>query len=310
MLFNHNINHLKDWAGIFQDKAVFAPLVKEIFRRHGLDFTGIDSCTPGSNAVFRSGGFIVKIFAPEESEIGGENDFLTERFGLRRAAQLGIPAPGLYAEGVIDDAYIFRYLLLEYVEGKSLATCCANMTGAERRRIGRSLREIVDRMDVPCEPFNSHALFGKAAEARWEAFPEEFREERTAYLNERRAEPAVYVHGDLNPDNILIRPDVRLCLIDFADALLAPIELELAGLLCDGFRFDPDYLEGFLGEASRRAEDRRAAKLSESLLFGLLIHDYGVNIIRDNIGAPERISSLKMLRERLDYALLTGTQTS
>ena len=63
------------------------------------------------------------------------------------------------------------------------------------------------------------------------------------------------------------------------------------------------------GESGEK-EGRREEKLAESLLFGLLIHDYGVNIIRDNIGAPERIPSLKTLRERLDYALLTGTQTS
>ena len=111
----------------------------------------------------------------------------------------------------------------------------------------------------------------------------------------------------------------------------APIELEFASLLCDGFRFDADYLAGFLDveeafrqetfrnaarekkilkRESREKEGRREEKLAESLLFGLLIHDYGVNIIRDNIGAPERIPSLKTLRERLDYALLTGTQTS
>ena len=30
MLFNYNIKNIKDWAGIFQDKTAFAPLVKEI----------------------------------------------------------------------------------------------------------------------------------------------------------------------------------------------------------------------------------------------------------------------------------------
>ena len=359
MLFHHVIHDLEDWRQVFQDPDAFEPLIREIFRRHGLPFAGIGRCAPGSNAVFRCGGYIVKIFAPEESGIGGRDDFLTEKFGLLRAKRLSVPAPVLYAEGVIEDAHTFRYLLLEYVEGESLAGLSPRLSGGERFRIGRRLREIVDRMDVACEPFNSHALFGRAAEERWKAFPASFRREREMYLRQRygggrvdgqteaagdsaafsemaaegRAvgRTAVYVHGDLNPDNILIRPDGRLCLIDFADAMRAPIELELASLLCDGFRFDADYLAGFLdakkafrqetfrnaaGEKgnlireSRKEEGRREEKLAESLLFGLLIHDYGVNIIRDNIGAPERIPSLKTLRERLDYALLTGTQTS
>ena len=333
MLFHHIIHDLEDWRQVFQDPDAFEPLIREIFRRHGLPFAGSGRCPPASNPVLRCGGYIVKILPPEESGIGGRDDFLTEKFGLLRAKRISVPAPVLYAEGVIEDAHTFRYLLLEYVEGESLAELSPRLSGGERFRIGRRLREIVDRMDVACEPFNSHALFGRAAEERWKAFPASFRREREMYLRQRYGggRTAVYVHGDLNPDNILIRPDGRLCLIDFADAMRAPIELELASLLCDGFRFDADYLAGFLDakkvfrqetfrnaarekgnliRESRKEEGRREAKLSESLLFGLLIHDYGVNIIRDNIGAPERIPSLKTLRERLDYALLTGTQTS
>lgn len=349
MLFDRKIGNLKDWGRIFQDRAAFEPLIKEIFTRHGLPFTAVGSCTSGSNAVFRvgagcAGDYIIKIFAPPESEIGSESDFLTERFGLQRAERLGIPVPRLYAEGVIEDAYTFRYLVLEYVEGSSLADISESLSPAERRRIGHNLRRIVDRMDTPCGTFNSHTLFGQAAEARWKAFPESFQRERKAYLQEKGyaeekeggaavssgaaassgaavssgAAPAssasgryglsgtsqnsgisgpeamVYVHGDLNPDNILIRPDGSLCLIDFADALTAAVELELAGLLCDGFHFDPDYIDGFLGP-----EQPEAGELAERLLYGLLIHDFGVNIIRDDICAPRELPSLESLRERM-----------
>lgn len=292
MLFNQNIHNLEDWGRIFQNKAVFEPLVKDIFQKNGMEFSGIDNCTPGSNAVFRAGKYIVKIFAPEESEIGGESDYITEKFGIARANQLHIAAPMLFASGVIEDKYTFRYLILEYIEGESLADISKELSEAERFRVGQALRDIVTRMDTGCEAFNSHALFGKAAEERWKAFPTAFQRERKAYLQTHSIEKGVYVHGDLNPDNIIVNANREIYIIDFADALIAPIELELAGIICDGFHFDSAYLHGFLGEYEKE-------ELAERLLYGLLIHDYGVNIIRDNIGKPDEIHSLMELRERI-----------
>lgn len=289
MLFNHTISCLADWGRLFQNRAVFEPLAAHIFRENGLSFSGIDHCTPGTNAVFRAGKYILKIFAPEESEIGSESDYITEKFGLFRADQLHIAAPKLFASGAVQDRYMFRYLILEYIDGMSLADISGELSDEARFQIGCELRNIVDKMDTPCDPFNQHTLFGNAAEMRWNVFPIHFQKERKTYLATCDAKPGVYVHGDLNPDNILVDGNREIYIIDFADALIAPVELELAGILCDGFGFDPAYLTGFLG-----AYDKE--ELAERLLFGLLIHDFGANIIRDNIGDPEEIDSLDELR--------------
>lgn len=295
-LFRETITCLADWGRVFQSREVFTPMIDAILARHDLERAPIENCTPGSNAVFKVGRYILKIFAPEESEIGGERDYLAERFGIARANALGVPAPKLYASGEFDDKYTFRYLVLEYFEGRSLADISDDLGDAERRAIGRQLRAAVKLMDTPCERFNDHELFSEFHERKWEVFPERFRAERKRYLEAHAPSLFVFCHGDLNPDNIIVGDDLEIRIIDFADALLAPPELELAATICGAFNFDRAYVDGFLGEYDR-------AEVVERLLYGLLLHDYGANIIREDVGKPSEIVSLNVLRERLTERL-------
>lgn len=291
MLFHENITNLEDWSNVFQNKTAFTPLAREIFAQCGLLFPGLENCTPGSNAVFRAGPYLLKIFAPEESKIGGEGEFLAETYGLERAQKLGVSAPRILAWGVIHDRYVFRWLLLEWVEGALLAHAAPGLSDGDWKALGAQLRQAVERLDTPCPPFHDRALQGRLAEERWKLFPETFRRERAAFLENWKPE-TVFVHGDLNADNLLVTADDRLVLIDFADCRTAPFETELAALMCDGFRFPAAWLGGFLGESDR-------AQTAQALVRGLLLHDYGAWIIRDRVAAPETLYTLKDLERSL-----------
>lgn len=297
MLFTEKITDLKDWGGVFQNKTLFLPLAQEIFRQCGLPEPQLENCCAGSNAVFRAGEFILKVFAPEQSGIGGEGEFRAEIFGLERAAKLGIPAPRLLHSGVLADRYIFRWILLEYVQGRLLADAAPCLTSAQWHSLGLQLRHCVERMDTPCDAFTGKPLGDAASEKRWELFPQSFRQQRKAFLSQRHT-PAVFVHGDLNADNLMVTPDHRLVLIDFADCRTAPYCTELAALVCDAFRFERAYLQGFLG-------DFHENQLSDELLEGLLRHDYGAWIIRDRLGDPAGILSLSELQKKLCQQLHT-----
>ncbi len=50
MLFTCQIENWRDWGKVFQSTAAFTPLAQKIFRQEGLEFTGLENLTPGTNA--------------------------------------------------------------------------------------------------------------------------------------------------------------------------------------------------------------------------------------------------------------------
>jgi serine/threonine protein kinase len=107
----------------------------------------------------------------------------------------------------------------------------------------------------------------------------------------------VFVHGDLNPDNILIDKDMNIYIIDFADSVQAPCEYELAALLCETFELEYPYMKGFFGA------DYDVSDLTDKIFQALLMHDFGENIIKNNFGNPEMITGLSDLHKRIYSAI-------
>ena len=81
------------WGRVFQSIESFTPLARRIFAAHGLPMCPLSPLTPGTHAVFRAGGYVVKIMAPAETGLPPDD---RELLGLRHAAAAGTPAPPLF----------------------------------------------------------------------------------------------------------------------------------------------------------------------------------------------------------------------
>jgi serine/threonine protein kinase len=132
--------------------------------------------------------------------------------------------------------------------------------------------------------------------SRWDMFPESFIIERKEYIKSLVLDDMVYVHGDLNQDNILVDSNNKVVIIDFADALLAPREYELPVIICEVFGFSRPYLEGFFTEVNIQ-------NITDMCLKGILIHHFGGTVIRENLGPIDEITSISKLKEKIYNAL-------
>ncbi|MCL2298795.1 MAG: aminoglycoside phosphotransferase family protein [Firmicutes bacterium] len=234
---------------------------------------------------------MLKIYAPPES--GFTDELQTEIFALRRAERLGVHAPRLIAEGRVHDKYDFDYMVMEFIEGIEFCEAVKTMTEEERFGFGRTLRAVTGKMNTPCEAFNGiDVIHDKNRQWRWGKFPEQFKKERLAYKNAHEFGEKVFVHADIGSDNMILSTDGELYIIDFADAVMAPIEYEHALVAIDVFEFDPALLHGFFGNYT-------ASGLAELCFNGLLIHDFGGDTIEEHIGKPSEFQCLDDLRTRL-----------
>lgn len=76
---------------------------------------------------------------------------------------------------------------------------------------------------------------------------------------------------------------------------------KLAVVICELFCFEKPYMDSYFG-------DYNEAELTERCFKGLLLHDFGYNIIRCNLGKIEEITSLSILKKRIYTAIKTGKQ--
>jgi len=234
-LFNEIINNEEDWENIHHSIPVFAPLIEHVFKKENLVITKIENFADGSNAVFKIGEYVIKIFNPIEDS--AEESLKTEVFATKRANRLSIPVPPFIASGFVDDKYYFSYMITGYVECVEFTDIVKN--DADKIEYGRKLRGITDKLNTPCEPFNDTDVFNDAeCYHYWDAYPEQFKKERLAYIKSHKYGENVFVHGDLCGDNTLLTSNGEVFIIDFGDAVLAPKVYEHARAALDS-ELDP-----------------------------------------------------------------------
>ena len=292
-LFNGEICGWDSWGRIFQSVEAWEKLVNFIFKRESLPVSKIENLAPGTNAVFKSGKYIVKIFAPKESGQDGYKDYKSEIFALSFAQSLGILVSNLVAGGVINDKYCFSYMVTEYIDGVDFHEASAKFTNDEKVSFAKRMRQITDTLNVPCRIFNGiDVVHDKSRHKRWDKYSQKFKMERLEYLNNHDFGKRVFVHGDLCYDNLLIDKNGNIYIIDFADSVIAPRSYEHAHLASVLFNFDKPYLRGYFG-------DYKTDALACLCFDGLLIHDFGGDIVGESIAAPDEITCLQDLKCKL-----------
>ena len=301
-LFAETINNLQEWGGIYQSIPAFAPLVEHIFQKEDLPFAEIENLMPGTNAVFKVGAYVVKIFVPPGIDEDFGTDVDAELFGMRWANALGVPAPKLIAHGALDDKYYFRYMVMEYIDGKMLGEIEDSLSYEDKVNIGKQIRRITDKLDAPCENFTPIDVMQYAADnQRWaeEGFPESFLKERLKYLaglNIGETEK-IYCHGDFHCENVLADENLNVYLIDFADAMYAPAPYERSYVVSALFCFEKPYMTGYYGG------DYSVEEITDLCMDWLPVHAWGHATINGNLSPVGEITSFAVLREKL-YELI------
>jgi serine/threonine-protein kinase RIO1 len=278
MLFIETIHDWESWGKVFQSIEAFRPIIREIFiKEHVSGYESISNLTPGTNAVFRAGRYVVKIFAPMESGLQTNLDYDTELSAMQRAIKSGVNAPRVIAASEIQDRYLFKYIIMDFIDGREAGPLIKSYTTQQKIYFARKLKDIAQKLNVqPKEAFDSNFLKERVLKNfRWSKYCDTVKQQVAAVVNQYDLSGSVYVHGDLTAQNVMIGRNDEIYIIDFADSVIAPVEYEYLPIAFDLFDFDMELIHEYFKEFTHR-------ELVEKLFSGMLLHDFG-GCIAENV---------------------------
>jgi serine/threonine protein kinase len=267
-LFELDICNDSWWGFINQSVDAFELLIEAIFNKHGLVYSKAENL-PGVNAVFKIDDKVIKIFAPVESGCYGADYYAIETEALNHANNLQVASPKLLFKGIINDKYIFRYIIMEFIDGQTAEHKIHSFTENEKIIFSTKIRNITNKLNVNMQ---SAIIPVKSREVcllndRWRKdYPKRFCDERIDLIKEMSFDDLVYVHGDLHVKNIIIDSNSDVYLTDFAASSIAPYYCEWYAIIFLLFSCNPAMMTAYFG-------DYRHEEFYNRLTKSILIYD-------------------------------------
>lgn len=305
MLFRETIGNWEDWSNVYCSIPAFSQLIFSIYQEQGLPCRDITNLTPGTNAVFRVGDTVIKIFAPKESGQDGALDWQRELAVCRHATKMGIPCTQFIASGNCADAYDFYYIISSYVSGLSAKDAVAQFNREAQNHFSLKILALTQQLHHPCPGLIPSTDFLKQLEKnprlRW--LSPSLQKDIFHHAAKVDFSNPVLVHGDLTEDNVLVLADGSPVLIDFGDSCLAPSCYELPPLVFHLLDCRREMLFPFM-------QGQSPDTFADKLIQGLSIHDFAANIILEfmkKINQPaDSLHSLMQLKQLFLKTLAEG----
>ena len=269
-LFELDICRESWWGFIKQSVDAFESLIKSVFSKHGLVYSKAENLS-GVNAVFKVGDKVIKIFAPVESGCYGADYYEIETEALNYANNVQVASPKLLFKGIIHDKYIFRYIIMEFIDGQIAERKIASLTENEKRDFSTKLRDITNKLNINMQstiiPVKSREAF--LLDDRWQKdFSEHFCNERIDIIKEMSFDNLVYVHGDIHAKNLIIDSNGTIYLADFAESSIAPYYCEWYAIVFLLFKCNPVMMTAYFGDY--RNEEFYSQLTKSILIYGAL----------------------------------------
>lgn len=305
-----------EWCRVFNKVDVWRPLVEAICLRHGLASSPCRPGFEGTNAVFIAGeSAVVKIVSPFF-----RNDYRRELevYHLLEG-DASLPTPRVLAEGVLEGAQPWPYMVLSLLPGERLGAVWASVPRENQvaiaARLGRLIRRLheqpldgVRSMDTSrenWERFVAGQMERAPAHFRAQGLPAHLLDALPAYLSSLLPLfpadfPPRLLSADLTEDHTLLgqakgRWEIT-GLIDFGDAEVGHADLDFVAVHLFCFHGDRELTGVFLAGYGYALDER----FNERMMGYSLLHRFAdMRPWLKELGGAERVRSWEELQQHL-----------